>query len=135
MTTEEMLVKILAKLEEMNAQWHNPAEQPTPSSPPSTSILTADTEEREASAPTISTKPAMTSSASLMPSPTSAPPQDVDPSFQSGADCLSRLPDSLLRNIVSRLPIKDAAHTAVLSHRWSLIWRAAPLLTLDDFHR
>lgn len=33
-------------------------------------------------------------------------------------DRLSFLPDVLLRNIVSRLPIKAAARMAVLSHRW-----------------
>jgi hypothetical protein len=52
-----------------------------------------------------------------------------------GVDRLSHLPDSLLRDIVSRLPIKDATRTAVLSRRWSPIWRTAPLLAFDDFHR
>jgi hypothetical protein len=33
-------------------------------------------------------------------------------------DRLKLLLDVLLRDIVSRLPVKDAAHTAVLSHHW-----------------
>jgi hypothetical protein len=48
-----------------------------------------------------------------------------------GVDRLSRLPDKLLCDIVSRLPIKEAARTAVLSRRWSPIWRAAPLVLVD----
>ena len=48
-----------------------------------------------------------------------------------GVDRLSLLPDSLLANIVGRLPVKDAARTAVLSRRWAPVWRAAPLVLLD----
>jgi hypothetical protein len=59
----------------MNIQLRSLAEP----SPPSTSILTADTEEREAS----------TISSALVPSPSSAPPQDADPGFQSGVTELS----------------------------------------------
>ncbi|XBI67642.1 hypothetical protein VPH35_046953 [Triticum aestivum] len=39
-------------------------------------------------------------------------------------DRVSRLPDTLLRDIVSRLPVKDAACTA----RWRGVWRSAPLV-------
>ncbi|KAK3145244.1 hypothetical protein QOZ80_4AG0326110 [Eleusine coracana subsp. coracana] len=48
-----------------------------------------------------------------------------------GVDRLSRLPDALHSNIVSRLPVKDAARTAVLSRRWHPVWRSSPLILVD----
>ncbi|VAI25498.1 hypothetical protein VPH35_087124 [Triticum aestivum] len=46
-------------------------------------------------------------------------------------DRVSRLPDVILRRIVSLLPIKDAARTALLSRCWRGVWRSISLVLTD----
>jgi hypothetical protein len=50
-----------------------------------------------------------------------------------GEDRISALSDDLLCNVVSRLPVNDAARTDALSQRWRGLWRGTHLV-LDDSH-
>jgi hypothetical protein len=49
-----------------------------------------------------------------------------------GVDRISALTDDILRIIVSRLPIKDAVSTTVLSKRWVRLWSSVPPVFYDE---
>ncbi|KAL7118017.1 hypothetical protein ACP275_03G109300 [Erythranthe tilingii] len=56
-------------------------------------------------------------------------------------DIISQLPDEILISIISRIPVKDAIRTCVLSHRWRNLYRFVSTIRLDcdcllgDHHR
>ncbi|VAI78034.1 hypothetical protein VPH35_124406 [Triticum aestivum] len=52
-----------------------------------------------------------------------------------GVDLISDLNDDVLREIITRLPLMEAARTAVLASRWRYLWRSDRLVLKDvDIH-
>ncbi|KAJ4771256.1 F-box/RNI-like/FBD-like domains-containing protein [Rhynchospora pubera] len=53
------------------------------------------------------------------------------PQEEVAEDLISRLPDDILHIILSKLPIRDAAVTTVLSSRWAPLFPTLPSLKID----
>ncbi|KAF8687724.1 hypothetical protein HU200_042652 [Digitaria exilis] len=68
-----------------------------------------------------------------MPRPTisTAAPLAGAATASDGVDRISRLPAGILRDIVSRLPAKDAVRTTALAKRWRRVWHSTPLVLVD----
>ncbi|CAN6225666.1 unnamed protein product [Urochloa humidicola] len=63
------------------------------------------------------------------------PPEAATSESGGGEDLISRLPDCVLGEIVTRLPTADAVRVQLLSTRWRHVWSSSPLnldLTVDE---
>ncbi|KAK6919003.1 F-box domain [Dillenia turbinata] len=51
----------------------------------------------------------------------------------STIDLISKLPSSILHHVLTSLPPKDAARSAVLSTTWRSVWNSFPIILFDEF--
>ncbi|KAK8447826.1 hypothetical protein SEVIR_8G161100v4 [Setaria viridis] len=49
---------------------------------------------------------------------------------EGGEDRISELPDALLHQVLSLLPVDEAVQTSVLARRWRGLWKGLPVLRL-----
>ncbi|GJS58602.1 F-box/FBD/LRR-repeat protein-like protein [Tanacetum coccineum] len=45
---------------------------------------------------------------------------------------ISTIPQSIIENILIRMPIRDAIRTSILSRNWRSYWKSMPKLVFDD---
>nr|GEW21906.1 hypothetical protein [Tanacetum cinerariifolium] len=48
------------------------------------------------------------------------------------SDILSTLPENVIDDILTRMPIRDAVRTSILSRKWRFCWTSIPKLVFDD---
>ncbi|XP_042049812.1 F-box/LRR-repeat protein At3g03360-like [Salvia splendens] len=59
---------------------------------------------------------------------------DCNKRKKSESDRISELPDEIIYTILSSLPLRQAAATGLLSHRWRHLWKHTPNLDFYDKH-
>lgn len=55
----------------------------------------------------------------------------LERTIRSEGECIERLDDDALIQILCCLPLKDAARTCVLSRRWRYLWRRSLMYPLN----
>lgn len=56
----------------------------------------------------------------------------MDDDDDSGPDLISDLPQSIIESILTRLPIRDAVRTSILSSKWRYKWSTLTQLVFDE---